>query len=87
MNALGWLCAQQGEVGVACSMAAAALTAVMGGTVAQVENAAEIGMEHNLGNADRRGPFLCVSPLGLLSQQPWENVGWAGLGHGNRPHV
>jgi hypothetical protein len=34
---------------VACSMAAAALTAVMGGTVAQVENAAEIGMEHNLG--------------------------------------
>ena len=38
-----------GEVGVACSMAAAALTAVMGGTVAQVENAAEIGMEHNLG--------------------------------------
>ena len=31
-------------------MAAAALTAVMGGTVAQVENAAEIGMEHNLGN-------------------------------------
>lgn len=39
----------QGEVGVACSMSAAALTAVMGGTVRQVENAAEIGMEHNLG--------------------------------------
>ncbi|ORY49338.1 serine dehydratase alpha chain [Rhizoclosmatium globosum] len=39
----------QGEVGVACSMAAAAFTAVMGGTVEQVENAAEIGMEHNLG--------------------------------------
>lgn len=39
----------QGEVGVACSMAAAALTAVRGGSVIQVENAAEIGMEHNLG--------------------------------------
>lgn len=39
----------QGEVGVACSMAAAALTAVLGGTIEQVENAAEIGMEHNLG--------------------------------------
>ncbi len=39
----------QGEVGVACSMAAGALAAVLGGTVAQVENAAEIGMEHNLG--------------------------------------
>ncbi|HET9620140.1 MAG TPA: L-serine ammonia-lyase, partial [Kofleriaceae bacterium] len=39
----------QGEVGVACSMAAGALAEVMGGTPAQVENAAEIGMEHNLG--------------------------------------
>ncbi|HLB56256.1 MAG TPA: L-serine ammonia-lyase [Coxiellaceae bacterium] len=39
----------QGEVGVACSMAAAALTAALGGTIEQVENAAEIGMEHNLG--------------------------------------
>lgn len=39
----------QGEVGVACSMAAAALTAALGGTIYQVENAAEIGMEHNLG--------------------------------------
>ncbi|OGT47995.1 MAG: L-serine ammonia-lyase [Gammaproteobacteria bacterium RIFCSPHIGHO2_12_FULL_38_11] len=39
----------QGEVGVACSMAAGALTAVLGGTIYQVENAAEIGMEHNLG--------------------------------------
>ena len=39
----------QGEVGVACSMAAAGLAAVMGGTPGQVENAAEIGMEHNLG--------------------------------------
>ena len=39
----------QGEVGVACSMAAGALAAVMGGTPEQIENAAEIGMEHNLG--------------------------------------
>ena|SRR3990167_3939540 len=39
----------QGEVGVACSMAAAALCAVLGGNIYQVENAAEIGMEHNLG--------------------------------------
>ena len=39
----------QGEVGVACSMAAAGLTAAMGGSNAQVENAAEIAMEHNLG--------------------------------------
>jgi L-serine dehydratase len=38
-----------GEVGVACSMAAAGLTAALGGTNAQIENAAEIGMEHNLG--------------------------------------
>lgn len=39
----------QGEVGVACSMAAGALTAALDGTIYQVENAAEIGMEHNLG--------------------------------------
>jgi L-serine dehydratase len=39
----------QGEVGVACSMAAGALTAVLGGTIDQVENAAEIAMEHHLG--------------------------------------
>ena len=52
----------QGEVGVACSMAAAALTAVMGGTPAQVENAAEIGMEHNLG--------LTCDPVGGLVQIP-----------------
>lgn len=38
-----------GEVGVACSMAAAGLTAALGGTPEQIENAAEIGMEHNLG--------------------------------------
>jgi L-serine dehydratase len=52
----------QGEVGVACSMAAAALCAVMGGNVAQVENAAEIGMEHNLG--------LTCDPVGGLVQIP-----------------
>ena len=52
----------QGEVGVACSMAAGALTAVMGGTVEQVENAAEIGMEHNLG--------LTCDPVGGLVQVP-----------------
>lgn len=52
----------QGEVGVACSMAAAGLTAAMGGTNAQVENAAEIGMEHNLG--------LTCDPIGGLVQIP-----------------
>lgn len=49
----------QGEVGVACSMAAAALTAVLGGSLAQIENAAEIGIEHNLG-------LPCDPPLGLV---------------------
>lgn len=39
----------QGEVGVACSMAAGALVAVLGGTIQQIEKAAEVGMEHNLG--------------------------------------
>ena len=52
----------QGEVGVACSMAAAGLTAALGGTVMQVENAAEIGMEHNLG--------LTCDPVGGLVQVP-----------------
>ncbi len=52
----------QGEVGVACSMAAAGLTAVMGGTPEQIENAAEIGMEHNLG--------LTCDPVGGLVQVP-----------------
>jgi L-serine dehydratase len=52
----------QGEVGVACSMAAAALAAVMNGTPAQVENAAEIGMEHNLG--------MTCDPVGGLVQIP-----------------
>ncbi|MGV8932491.1 MAG: L-serine ammonia-lyase [Luteimonas sp.] len=52
----------QGEVGVACSMAAAGLTAALGGTPSQIENAAEIGMEHNLG--------LTCDPIGGLVQIP-----------------
>jgi L-serine dehydratase len=52
----------QGEVGVACSMAAAGLAAVLGGTNEQVENAAEIGMEHNLG--------LTCDPIAGLVQIP-----------------
>jgi len=51
-----------GEVGVACSMAAAGLTAALGGTVDQIENAAEIGMEHNLG--------LTCDPIKGLVQIP-----------------
>jgi len=52
----------QGEVGVACSMAAAGLTEALGGSLGQVENAAEIGMEHNLG--------LTCDPVGGLVQIP-----------------
>jgi L-serine dehydratase len=52
----------QGEVGVACSMAAAGLAAVLGGTNEQIENAAEIGMEHHLG--------LTCDPIGGLVQIP-----------------
>ncbi|MCU1538442.1 MAG: L-serine ammonia-lyase [Humibacillus sp.] len=52
----------QGEVGSACSMAAGAMAAVLGGTPRQVENAAEIGMEHNLG--------LTCDPVGGLVQIP-----------------
>jgi L-serine dehydratase len=52
----------QGEVGVACSMAAAGLAAVLGGTPAQVENAAEVGIEHHLG--------LTCDPVGGLVQIP-----------------
>jgi L-serine dehydratase len=52
----------QGEVGVACSMAAAGLAAALGGTNAQIENAAEIGMEHNLGPT--------CDPIGGLVQIP-----------------
>ena len=49
-------------MGVACSMAAGGLAAALGGTVEQVENAAEIGMEHNLG--------LTCDPVGGLVQIP-----------------
>ncbi len=52
----------QGEVGVACSMAAAGLTAALGGANTQIENAAEIAMEHNLG--------LTCDPIGGLVQIP-----------------
>jgi L-serine dehydratase len=52
----------QGEVGSACSMASGALCEVLGGTPSQVENAAEIGMEHNLG--------LTCDPVGGLVQVP-----------------
>ncbi len=52
----------QGEVGVACSMAAAGLTAALKGSAEQIENAAEIGMEHNLG--------LTCDPIGGLVQIP-----------------
>jgi L-serine dehydratase len=52
----------QGEVGVACSMAAGGLTAALGGTNANIEHAAEIGMEHNLG--------MTCDPIGGLVQIP-----------------
>ena len=52
----------QGEVGVACSMAAAGLAAALGGSPEQVENAAEIGMEHNLG--------MTCDPVGGMVQIP-----------------
>ena len=52
----------QGEVGSACAMAAAGLAEVMGASVPQVENAAEIGLEHNLG--------LTCDPVGGLVQVP-----------------
>jgi L-serine dehydratase len=52
----------QGEVGSACSMAAGALCELLGGTPAQVENAAEVGIEHNLG--------LTCDPVGGLVQIP-----------------
>lgn len=52
----------QGEVGVACSMAAGGYAALIGGNTAQIENAAEMGMEHNLG--------LTCDPIGGLVQIP-----------------
>ena len=69
----------QGEVGVACSMAAGGLAEVLGGTPEQVENAAEIGMEHNLG--------LTCDPIGGLVQIPCieRNAMAAVKGHQRRP--
>ncbi|MGW1997188.1 L-serine ammonia-lyase [Embleya sp. NPDC001921] len=62
----------QGEVGSACAMAAGGLAEVLGGTPEQVENAAEIGMEHNLG--------LTCDPVGGLVQIPCiERNGMAGV--------
>ena len=55
-------CGCQAEIGTACSMAAAALAEYLGGTPHQVENAAEIGMEHNLG--------LTCDPIAGLVQIP-----------------
>src|SRR2546422_11271753 len=52
----------QGEVGVACSMAAAGLVAALGGSNAQIKNAAEIGIEHHLG--------MSCDPVGGLVQIP-----------------
>jgi L-serine dehydratase len=71
--AIGMLCKQnasisgaeigcQGEVGVACAMAAAGLVAALGGTNGQIENAAEIGIEHHLG--------MTCDPIGGLVQIP-----------------
>ena len=56
----------QGEVGSACSMAAGALAECLSGTPVQVENAAEIAMEHNLG--------LTCDPIGGLVQIPASNA-------------
>ena len=53
----------QGEVGVACSMAAAGLVAALHGTNEQIENAAEIGMEHNLGLDLRPGGRFGANPV------------------------
>ena len=71
----------QGEVGSACSMAAAGLAEVLGGTPQQVENAAEIGIEHNLG--------LTCDPVGGLVQIPCieRNAMASRQGHQRRPDV
>ena len=66
----------QGEVGSACSMAAAGLAEVIGGTPAQVENAAEIAMEHNLG--------LTCDPVGGLVQIPCIERNAIGVGEGDQ---
>lgn len=65
----------QGEVGVACSMAAAALTELMGGSPAQVCIAAEIGMEHHLGlTCDPVGGQVQVPVLSVMQLQQFRRL-------------
>ena len=77
----------QGEVGVACSMAAAGLTAALGGTIYQIENAAEIGMEHNLGltcdPVDGRVQIPCIerNAMGAIKAVNAALLALAGDGH------
>ena len=66
----------QGEVGVACSMAAAGLVSALHGTNEQIENAAEIGMEHNLG--------LTCDPVAGLVQIPLHRAQCDGLAQGDQ---
>ncbi|MGE4349621.1 MAG: L-serine ammonia-lyase [Candidatus Berkiella sp.] len=70
----------QGEVGVACSMAAGALTAVLGGSIWQVEQAAEIGMEHHLG-------LTCDPILGLVQVPCIERNAMASIHAVNAAHI
>ena len=77
----------QGEVGSACSMAAAGLAAVLGGTPEQIENAAEIAMEHNLGlTCDPVGGFVqmpCIERNAIASGTAVSAVRLAMLGDGS----
>lgn len=77
----------QGEVGSACSMAAGGLAAVMGGTIHQIENAAEIAMEHNLGlTCDPVGGFVqmpCIERNAIAAGTAVSAVRLAMLGDGN----
>ncbi|MEY5023243.1 MAG: hypothetical protein RL569_156, partial [Actinomycetota bacterium] len=77
----------QGEVGSACSMAAAGITAVMGGTLQQIENAAEIAMEHNLGlTCDPVGGFVqlpCIERNAIAAGTAVAAMRLALLGDGN----
>jgi L-serine dehydratase len=77
----------QGEVGSACSMAAAGLAAVLGGTPEQIENAAEIAMEHNLGlTCDPVGGFVqmpCIERNAIASGTAVSAVRLSLLGDGN----
>lgn len=70
----------QGEVGVACSMAAGALAAVLGGNIWQVEQAAEIGMEHHLG-------LTCDPILGLVQIPCIERNAMASIHAVNAAHI